>query len=485
MQDTSPALPMNKSRSQDQTRGEKAKVIAMRVVHSPSMHILIGACVGLLIGLPISEGRAPKELASWISIPGILFIRGLQCIMVPLVFIQIVLATLEMVSVDKAFTIGRRTFLLYVATTVLASIQGVCWACVFVSSFQHKGEGDNSDTLKAAAAHVMGNITLSETLQQGIILHLVPGNFVQTFAATHDSVPNFGGVIVVAIALSCAYAHMQHTHRRGHALDVLDVLPCLKQVHALFTIVLTWWVTIMPFAICSLIASAVAQRDDLSEGWSNVKFVIASAMCAWCTHVFVLYVVLYVVCVRRAPWQYVRHLFPALAVAMSTASPTATLPVIIRCVKESKMVPPTIRNFVLTVGATINMDGAATYVPTVLTFLAVNNGLREHLTVMKYVCMALVSIVGYVGTAQIPHASLVFMLTAYNTLFTPLGTTHHGFEYIVAIEWFMGRMRTVVNVIGDAVVTICVGAMENDGFRLADDGAMDDFDGSKTFDSEM
>eukprot|EP00397_Hematodinium_sp_SG-2012_P036411 GEMP01039309.1.p1 GENE.GEMP01039309.1~~GEMP01039309.1.p1 ORF type:complete len:272 (+),score=81.99 GEMP01039309.1:700-1515(+) len=222
------------------------------------------------------------------------------------------------------------------------------------SSNGNDGNVDDGAALKAKAAQVKGDMTISDTFQQGIFFKLVPGNFVQTFTATTISSPNYLGVIVLAIVLACANARLQRTHQQqhrtsssspDHRLATADIfLLFLTQLNKLLIILLEWWIVLTPIAVLSLIAGALGSRDDLTEGMSNVALLIATACCAWLSHVFLVYMVMYVVCVRENPWHYVRFIFPALAVAVATSSSAATLPVTMRCVAKSRMVPTTIRN---------------------------------------------------------------------------------------------------------------------------------------------
>eukprot|EP00397_Hematodinium_sp_SG-2012_P024335 GEMP01025339.1.p1 GENE.GEMP01025339.1~~GEMP01025339.1.p1 ORF type:complete len:526 (+),score=128.59 GEMP01025339.1:114-1691(+) len=472
------STPVQETTKQNEM-GEKSKGHLMkRILGNPTVQILIGAVVGIGIGIGIGEGRAPPEVANWLGIPGALFIRGLKCMVVPLVFVQIALATLEMVSVGKAVAVGKKTILLYLLTTVLASVQGILWVLVFMNYFEEIPSGDT--TLKEkATAKVKSDMTLSATFQQGIFFKLVPANFIQTFNATSDSSPNYLGVIVLAMVVAIAYGRMK---KRQLPADTPDVfVPLLKQLNEIFMILLTWWIVITPIAVCSLIAGALGKRSNLLEGMSNLGYLIASAMCAWFTHVTIVYVGLYVICVRKNPWHYVRHLMPAFAVAVATASSAATLPVTMRCVKASKMVPSAIQDFVLSVGATINMDGSAIYFPAVITFLAISNGLRDQLGVVEFFLMALLSTLGSSGSAPIPSASLVLILTAYDTIFNKeAGAAQpNGFEYIFAIDWFMDRVRTTVNVTGDCVVTRCVAALETNAFRTEERDLLDETNDSE------
>ena len=119
------------------------------------------------------------------------------------------------------------------------------------------------------------------------------------------------------------------------------------------------------------------------------------------------------------------------------------------CAKATGKVPEPVSRFVIPLGATVNMDGGAIYFPCACVWLAVMNGLDPN--VGNYILLIIIATIGSVGTAPVPSASLVLIITAYNTVFGTTGTPD-GFSYIFAIDWFMDRLRTTLNVTGDGVV---------------------------------
>merc|ERR1711937_138342 len=109
-----------------------------------------------------------------------------------------------------------------------------------------------------------------------------------------------------------------------------------------------------------------------------------------------------------------------------------------------------IGRFVVPFGATVNMDGGAVYFVCACIWLAVLNG--EEVTVASFLLLIIIATMGSIGTAPVPSASLVLIITAYNTVFGG-ERTPNGFAYIIAIDWFMDRLRPVTNVTGDCIVT--------------------------------
>ena len=124
-------------------------------------------------------------------------------------------------------------------------------------------------------------------------------------------------------------------------------------------------------------------------------------------------------------------------------------PVTIRCVKSTKRVPNSIVQFVLPLGATINMDGSAIHFLIACIWMAVLNG--EEVTAASYILLIIITTIGSAGAAPVPSSGLVLILTAYNTTFSTVGVPN-GFQYVVAIDWLLDRFDTMLNVTGDSMV---------------------------------
>lgn len=176
-----------------------------------------------------------------------------------------------------------------------------------------------------------------------------------------------------------------------------------------------------------------------------------ASVIAMLTHILVVYPLLFAVITKANPYAYLRHIIPAQIFAFACASSAATLPVTMRCVKETGQVPDSIRNFVLPIGATINMDGTALYFPPALVFLAVTSGFGDQLDFSKYILIVIVSTIGSAGAAPVPNAGLVLIITAFNTVFGGEGEPANFF-IIVAIDWLMDRFQTSLNITGDSMV---------------------------------
>ena len=143
----------------------------------------------------------------------------------------------------------------------------------------------------------------------------------------------------------------------------------------------------------SLIANAIGSQDDLSGSFSNVGWLIAANLLGFLAHFLITDVLFFYFASGGVnPFSYLKHIVPAQTTALACASSAATLPVTLRCVKATGMVPDDIRNFVCPLGATINMDGSAIYFPCACIWLAILNGIDPNAG--SYILLIILSTVG-------------------------------------------------------------------------------------------
>jgi len=250
----------------------------------------------------------------------------------------------------------------------------------------------------------------------------------------------------------------------------------LKEVDTVLITIINWVIMCTPFAVLSLVVRAIGSQSDLQAAFSNVAYLMAAAILAMVVHFVFVDIGLLYFFTKSNPLAYLRHIIPAQTTAFACASSAATIPVTLRSVLNTGKVPAPIVKFVVPLGATINMDGGAIYFPCCCVWLAYLNGVTP--TIASYFLLILLATVGSAGTAPVPSASLVLIITAYNTVFGGTGTPN-GFEFILAIDWFMDRLRTTLNVSGDAVVAGMVAARCGDDFTeksTSDDVSITDND---------
>ena len=208
-----------------------------------------------------------------------------------------------------------------------------------------------------------------------------------------------------------------------------------------------------PIGIFCLVAArfAKAQLDgQFVTLLTTQAWYMTTVMAGLAVHVLVTLPALLWVFTRRNPIQFFQQMSQALLTAFSTASSTATLPVTMECAEMKAGVSRRSTEFVLPLGATVNMDGTALYEAAGAIFIAQAYALVDPayvLTFDKQVIIAITATLAAIGAAGIPEAGLVTMLIVLNAVGLPLELI----GLVLPIDWLLDRFRTATNAFGDAV----------------------------------
>jgi len=201
-----------------------------------------------------------------------------------------------------------------------------------------------------------------------------------------------------------------------------------------------------PIGVMALIGSIVAEnRDSIDQLLHGLGMYSLTVILGLLFHALVTLPLLLKLLGLKSPWRYFVNMGEALATAFTTASSSATLPITMKCVEEKNGVDRRAAAFVLPLGATINMDGTALYEAVAALFIAQISGI--DLTFGQQLVIFLTATLASIGAAGIPHAGTVMMVIVLSAVGLPM----EGIGLIFAVDWFLDRCRTTVNVWGDGV----------------------------------
>jgi len=498
----------------------------------PVVSVLLFASIGIAAGVGLSfwnpEDESTKDTAlKWIGLIGDLFIRALKCAVLPLVFVNVIISVMEMMQVGKAGSVGWKTIVLYLVTTVMAALFGIMASIIMMPLYKQgtlydlppptmtlgcMGEDggsllttdangnvycsanyteDDVNTQFAIvnspflekAGEIQGDKSLSDSIYEGVFTKVVTDNIIESF-----SEGNFAAIVFFAIAFGVALSRvLDKMQRKGQDSSV--VMSFLKEVDAVLLIIINWIIMITPckythtcalpsifvgrrhvptssltsrppfssslflslsVAVLSMITSAIGSQNNLGELFENVGYLVITTVIGMTAQFFVVYIGGFALITKSNPFKYLKHIVPAQTMAFASASSAATIPTTLKSVMATGVVPEPIARFVVPLGATVNMDGSAIYFPAACIWLAVFNGITP--SVASYIMLAIIATIGSAGTAPVPSAGLILIATAYNTAFNTTGLPD-GFSLIFAVDWFVDRLQTTLNVTGDAVVT--------------------------------
>jgi len=274
-----------------------------------------------------------------------------------------------------------------------------------------------------------------------LVLSLVHSNIVDA-AASMKLLP----IIVFCILLAAALTTLGEKGK--------PVIAFFEGLNEAMMKIVGWIMIFAPIGVFALIASKLGSTGGgeafVAQLAGLAKYVLA-VISGLLTHAVVLCALLMLLA-RRSVADYLKHMGTALMTAFSTASSSATLPITMEGVKAAG-VDQKARRFVLPLGATINMDGTALYEAVAVLFIAQAYGL--DLSFGQQMLVLVTATMAAIGAAGIPEAGLVTMVIVLEAVGLPL----EGIGLILAVDWFLDRCRTTINVFGDSVGAAVVGKL--------------------------
>ncbi|MDX8405494.1 MAG: dicarboxylate/amino acid:cation symporter [Mariprofundus sp.] len=372
-------------------------------------------------------GEAMQSVA-WL---GELFLTTLKMLIVPLVAASIITGVAGLGDVRKLGRMGGLSIAYYACTTLVAVSIGLLMANLW-----QPGVGVDLATGVAAPKPMVGDVSVTD-----LILSLVHSNIIDA-AANMKLLP----IIVFCILLAAALSTLGEKGR--------PVIVFFEGLNEAMMRIVEWIMVFAPLGVFALIASKLGSAGGgeafVAQLAGLAKYALA-VISGLLTHAAVLCVLLALLA-RRSVIIYIKHMGTALVTAFSTASSSATLPLTLECVKLAG-VDEKSRRFVLPLGATINMDGTALYEAVAVLFIAQAYGI--DLSFGQQMLVLLTATMAAIGAAGIPEAGLVTMVIVLEAVGLPLD----GIGLILAIDWFLDRCRTTVNVFGDSVGAAVVGRL--------------------------
>ncbi|KAL2779793.1 excitatory amino acid transporter 1 isoform 4 [Daubentonia madagascariensis] len=245
------------------------------------------------------------------------------------------------------------------------------------------------------------------------------------------------GLVVFSMCFGFVIGNMKE---QGQALR--EFFDSLNEAIMRLVAVVMWYA---PLGILFLIAGKIVEMEDMGVIGGQLAMYTVTVIVGLLIHAVMVLPLLYFLVTRKNPWVFIGGLLQALVTALGTSSSSATLPITFKCLEENNGVDKRVTRFVLPVGATINMDGTALYEALAAIFIAqVNN---FELNFGQIITISITATAASIGAAGIPQAGLVTMVI----VLTSVGLPTDDITLIIAVDWFLDRLRTTTNVLGDSL----------------------------------
>ncbi len=455
------------------------------------LKIIIGLFLGIAWAFAASYFGWNEFTKNWIDPFGVIFIRMLKFIAVPLVLFSVVGGISGLQDVSKLGKLGFKTLGFYLITTVVAvSIGLILVNIINPGSFVDEDSriinrlsyeawvaetdgveildgkyltGDekykhllSDDQLRAAQKTDDQILKKVETVNTAkgrpldFLVEMVPENILL-------SISNNGlmlQVIFFAIFFGVSLALLPHEKSAALKDFVNGANEVFLKMVEIIMEAAPFFVFALMAGVLAQMANTPAQVFEIFKGLGSYSIVVVIGLA---TMVFIFYPMLLRLVVRGIGYsQFFKNISPAQFLAFSTSSSAATLPVTMECVEENIGVSRKITSFVLPIGATVNMDGTSLYQAVAVVFLAQLH--MVDLTLGQQLTIVLTATLASIGSAAVPSAGLVMLIIVLQSV----GLNPLWIAIIFPVDRILDMCRTVVNVTGDTVVCTIIAKGEGE-----------------------
>ncbi len=382
--------------------------------------------LGLVLG--VATGFVAGDWAMVLKPVGDLFITLIRMVVMPVIFVSLVCGVTAMRDLKKMGRVAGKTLLIYMVTMAAAGALSMTLASFF-------GIGQGLGYEVPAVAKVAEVPSFVDT-----IMAIVPSNPFKAFA---------DGAILPVIVFAIFFGlSINLAGKQGEV--VADFFRSLN--HVVFQLV-NIALSFAPYGVFALMAYVTA--DNGFAILSELAALVGTIYLACLTMLVVVYALLLTV-FGLNPWHFIRKMLPVQLFAFSTTSSNATLPLNMQVAEEKLGVHNSIASFVLPLGATINMNGLATYLGAVAIFAA--NAYGIELTLMQKVTVVLTTTLAAIGAAGVPGTGLVVMSLVLASVGLPLEVI----AAIAAVDRIIDMINTPTNVSGDTLSAVLVAKSEGE-----------------------
>ena len=410
--------------------------------------ILIGMLFGVLFGiLMLNIDGGDMLVNNWIKPLGTIFVKLLKLIAIPLILASLIKGISDLKDISKFKTIGSKTIITYIVTTVVAISIGLVLVNVI-----NPGSGISSETVERLTSTYSESSGVQSKLAEAnnqiqssplqFLVDTVPDNAFK--AMSNNSLMLQVIFFTIFLGISMLLIGEEKSKSLKSFFDSLNFV-VLKMVDLIMKTA--------PYAVFALLASVITSSNDSDLLLALLKY--SGVVCLGLFFMVTVYCIAVYFITNSNPLVFLKKISPAQLLAFSTSSSAATLPLTMDRVENHIGVDKEVSSFVLPVGATINMDGTSLYQAVAAVFIA--QALEFDLTLADQLTIVLTALLASIGSAAVPGAGMVMLVIVLESIGFPSDKLAIGLALIFAVDRPLDMCRTVVNVTGDAAVSMIVG----------------------------
>ncbi|XP_043110498.1 neutral amino acid transporter A [Puntigrus tetrazona] len=417
-----------------------------------------GVLVGVGLGMMVRKMNLTRAQMTYFAFPGEMLLRMLKMIILPLVVCSLIsgAASLDTRSLGKLGGIAVSYFLV---TTLIASSIGVALAFIIKpgvgagalnsNSLGLEGVSSNKETADSfldlarnlfpanlVAAAFRSYVTDYKTI---LIGNGTNGtlNYQKVPYGTDSDGMNILGLVLFAMVFGVAL--------RKLGAEGEELIRFFNAFNEATMVLVSWIMWYVPFGIMFLVGSKIVEMEDVVLLVTSLGKYIFASILGHIIHGGIVLPLIYFGFTRANPFSFLSGLITPFTTAFATCSSSATLPTMMKCVEENNGVDKRISRFILPIGATVNMDGAAIFQCVAAVFIAQLNNIE--LNAGQIFTILVTATASSVGAAGIPAGGIITIAI----ILEAIGLPTHDLSLMLAVDWIVDRTTTVVNVEGDAL----------------------------------
>ncbi len=401
--------------------------------------VLVGLFVGLIFGIILGPETAIVQkdtagiITEWLSIPAYLFLKIIQMIIIPLIFASIIRGLTSAGNMKQLQSLGLGVAVYFVVTTSIALAIGI----LVVTTIEPGNFIDSTLLRESFGIEEIDDsvereeISIHDIPQQ--LVGLVPGNPLSSFMSGEML-----SIIVFAIIVGVSMISLPEKSSK----PILDLLESIQKITMK---VVSWAMRLAPFAAFGLMAS-ITSKVGLTALTGLGAYMITVVIGLFA--MMIVYIIIIKFFAKRPVSSTFSMMRDPQLLAFSTSSSAAVMPLSIKTAEEKMKVEPKVSQFIIPLGATINMDGTALYQIVAVFFLA--QLFSIDLGITSILLIALTALAASIGAPSAPGTGIVIL----STILIAAGVPAVGIILLLGVDRILDMTRTMVNVTGD--LTACL-----------------------------
>ncbi len=404
------------------------------------LKIIIGMFLGILLGFVLGPdlkliSRSVAEIVgNWLALPGRFFLALIQMIVIPLIVASVVRGLASGESLEQLRKLGLRVVFYFIFTTIIAILIGLT-----VASIVRPGDYVADSFVKETEEEIIVN--KEELKEKKIDFNNIPGAIMTVIPQNPlGEMVNAEMLQVVIFSIIVGLALISLTPKQAKPL-----LNLLGSVQLVSMKVVKWAMQLAPVAVFGLMAQLTIKTG--AESLAGIGVYFLTVLLALFL-MLGLYLIIVFVFGGIKPWNFIVKIKDVQLLAFSTDSSVATMPLTIKTAEEKLQVRPSISQFIIPVGATVNMDATALFQGVATIFIAQVYSLELGLGTL--LILIVTSVASSVGTPATPGVGIIVLVAVLKSVGVPV----EGVALIIGVDRILEMFRTSINVTGDLTASV-------------------------------